>query len=290
MPVSPKSHGTTPLGAESWTWTLEKRTAARRSVAQRMAAGKNLRTKVPRRSHGLYSPPPDRRDPVAILEEQAKTRLPPLVPIRYARMLTSPFAFFRGAAAIMAGDLAPTPATGLIVQACGDAHVANFGAFASAERNLIVGINDFDETLPGAWEWDVKRLAASAVVCVQHLGGDATDSEGAVRRLMRVYRRRMREYAQMGYLQVWYSRIEAADVLATLPPGLRRRAKKILGKARGRTHLQVLDKMTDLVDDQQQILESRPFIVRETRTVSGRPIAEALSSFIRTYLASVPDD
>jgi uncharacterized protein (DUF2252 family) len=271
-------------------WVLGKSPAGRQSVAERMAAGKSLRGKVPRRSHATYEPALGRRDPVAILEEQARTRLPQLVPIRYARMLRSPFAFFRGAAAVMAGDLAPTPATGLVVQACGDAHVSNFGAFASAERNLVFGINDFDETLPGPWEWDVKRLAASAVVCARFLGGDAEDGERAVRKLMKVYRQRMREYAGMGYLQVWYSRIEAQDVLATLPSSLRRRAKRLLARARARTHLQVLDKMTDLVDDEQRILESRPLIVRETVTARGRAVSDVLAHFIRAYLASIPDD
>ncbi len=136
--------------------------AARPSVKERMAAGKSLREKVPRRAHAAYSPSPTRNDPISILEDQAKTRLPQFVPIRYARMLASPFAFLRGAAAVMASDLAGTSTTGVNVQACGDMHVSNFGFFGSAERNLVFGINDFDETLPGPWEWDLKRLAASA--------------------------------------------------------------------------------------------------------------------------------
>src|SRR5499433_2246037 len=189
---------------------------ARLSVAERMAAGKRLRAKVPRRSHGEYTPAPGRHDPVSILEEQGKSRLPQLVPIRYTRMLTSPFAFLRGSAAVMAGDLATTPTTGLVVQACGDAHVANFGVFASAERNLIFGINDFDETLPGPWEWDLKRLAASAVVCARFLGGDAEEEERAARRAVASYRTRMREYAHMGHLEVWYSRIDEERILATV--------------------------------------------------------------------------
>src|SRR5215831_18345668 len=139
-------------------------TAARPSVADRLAAGKALRTKVPRSSLGEFILPKSRTDPVAILEAQASTRLPQLVPIRYARMLASPFAFFRGGAALMAQDLGRSSVTGISVQLCGDMHVSNFGVFASAERNLVFGINDFDETLPGPWEWDLKRLATSAVV------------------------------------------------------------------------------------------------------------------------------
>ena len=143
------------------------------SVEERIAAGKKLRTKFPRNKQGDYKPAANRADPVAILKEQGKTRLPDLVPIRYARMLTSPFAFLRGAAAIMAADLSANgETTGINVQACGDMHVANFGVFASAERNLIFGINDFDETLPGPWEWDLKRLVASIVASGRFLGAD----------------------------------------------------------------------------------------------------------------------
>src|SRR5262249_28455240 len=143
----------------------------RPSVEERMAAGKELRRRVPRSAHAEYSPARSRPDPIEILIGQAKTRYPSLVPIRYSRMLTSPFAFLRGAAAIMVADLRPAPVTGLNVQACGDMHLANFGVFASAERNLIFGINDFDETLPGPWEWDLKRLVASAFVAVRFVGG-----------------------------------------------------------------------------------------------------------------------
>src|SRR5262245_47190789 len=172
-------------------------TKERLSVAERMALGKELRAKVPRRSHGEYAPAPGRRDTGAILEEQATSRVQRLVPIRYARMQTSPFAFLRGSAAVMAADLAATSSPGISVQACGDAHVANFGVFASAERNLIFGINDFDETLPGPWEWDLKRLAASAVVCVRHLGGDSEEAEAAARTAVQSYREWIREYADM---------------------------------------------------------------------------------------------
>jgi len=270
--------------------SLENPQEPRGSVSERMKLGKQLRAAVPRRSHGEYAPPPGRRDPLTILEEQAKTRLKQLVPIRYARMVESPFAFLRGSAAVMAGDLAGTPTTGLTVQACGDAHVANFGVFASAERNLIFGINDFDETLPAPWEWDLKRLAASAVVCARYLGGDKEDCETAARTAVKAYRTRMREYAEMGHLQVWYSRIEEDDILSTISGPSRRYAKKLIKRARGRTHLQVLGKLTDLVDDRHRIHESRPLIVRETMTEGGRPIAEALTLFLQSYLSSIADD
>jgi hypothetical protein len=149
----------------------------RPSIAERMRAGKSLRGRVPRASLAKYAPPSNRKNPVTILEAQAKTRIPELVPVRYARMLASPFAFLRGGAAIMAQDLSPSPVTGITVQACGDMHVANFGIFASAERNLVFGINDFDETLPGPWEWDLKRLVTSAVVAGQFLGADRQTRE-----------------------------------------------------------------------------------------------------------------
>ena len=256
-----------------------------------MAAGKALREKVPHERHAEYEPAPNRQDPVAILEKQAETRLPFLVPIRYARMLTSPFAFLRGSAAVMAADLAPTPVTGLTVQACGDMHVANFGVFASAERNLVFGINDFDETLPGAWEWDLKRLAASAVVAVRFMGGDKALCEEAARAAVRSYRKRMRQYARMGHLDVWYSRIGEQDILAALSPETRKLAERIMAKARQRGHMQVLDKMAELVDDRHRIVEQEPLIVRETHTPDGparrggaRPRRWTL------YLDSLPED
>jgi len=259
-------------------------------VEERMAAGKALRGKVPHEAHAELRPSPGRQDPVAILEAQARTRLPILVPVRYARMLASPFAFLRGSAAVMAADLASTPVTGLTVQACGDMHVANFGVFASAERSLVFGINDFDETLPGPWEWDLKRLAASAVVAGRFLGGDKALCEDAARAAVRSYRKRMREYARMSYLDVWYSRIDERRVLDALSPDARAGAVRIMDKARQRGHLQVLGKMAELVDDRHRILEDRPLIVRETHTEEGVPIAEALGRTLGLYLDSLPDD
>ena len=264
--------------------------AQRPSIAERMAAGRRLRNLVPRSVHAEYVPSPRRRDPVAIIEMQAGTRLAQLVPIRHARMLASPFAFLRGSAAIMAADIAPAPVTGLMVQACGDMHVSNFGVFASAERNLVFGINDFDETLPGPWEWDVKRLVASAAVCARYLGGDRVDGEAAAQAAVRSYRKRMRSYAGMGYLELWYTSLEGSDVLAVLSDKARRAAERIMAKARGRTHLQVLDKMADLIDDRHLIVEDHPLIVRETRTEQGRPIIEAVDDLLQSYVASLPWD
>jgi uncharacterized protein (DUF2252 family) len=270
---------------------LARFTAPMPSVQERKAAGKALREKVPHDRHAEFRLHPKRPDPVSILLQQAKTRLPMLVPIRHARMLASPFAFLRGSAAVMAADLAPTPRTGLTVQACGDMHVANFGVFASAERNLVFGINDFDETLRAPWEWDLKRLAASAVVCGRFLGADRVICEESARAVVQSYRTRMREYAEMNYLDVWYARIDERNVLDASPsPMARKRRKQIIAKAKKRGHQQVLEKMAEVVGNQQRIIEIRPFIVRETHTEAGRPIAEGLGMFLDIYFRSLPED
>jgi uncharacterized protein (DUF2252 family) len=260
------------------------------AVAERLAAGKALRLEVPRASLATLQLPPRRKDPVAILEAQAKTRLQELIPVRYARMLTSPFAFLRGSAAVMAQDLSPSPVTGLTVQACGDMHLSNFGVFASAERNLVFGINDFDETLPASWEWDLKRLVASIVVAVRFLGGDRVVGETGARRAVSSYRERMREYAEMGHLQLKYETIKDKDMLAALSPEVRKKAEALFAKAKKRSHLQVLDKMTSLVNEKQQIIEEAPLVVRETRTQKGKPIAQALGLLLEQYLTSLAHD
>jgi Uncharacterized protein conserved in bacteria (DUF2252) len=192
---------------------LDRFTAPRASIADRIEAGKRLRTAVPKASLAEFKPPANRKDPVAILETQAKSRLQELIPVRYARMLASPFAFLRGTAAVMAQDLSASAVTGLQVQVCGDMHVSNFGVFASAERSLVFGINDFDETIPGPWEWDLKRLATSAVVAGQFVGKDRESCESFSRAIVSSYRRHIREYAEMGYLATWYSIIHEDDLL-----------------------------------------------------------------------------
>jgi len=263
--------------------------APRLSVEERIAAGKSLRAKVPRSAHAELARA-DNRDPIGIILAQAKSRVAQLVPIRHARMLASPFAFLRGAAAVMAADLAPTPSTGLRVQACGDMHVSNFGVFASAERNVVFSINDFDETQPGPWEWDLKRLASSAYVAARFIGADRSDQEAAARATVASYRGWMRKYAWMGNLATWYATIDMDAVFKTLSSDARARAKAILAKAQKRNHLQVLDKMTDLIDDQRRIVEQRPFVVRTTHTWKGRPIEEALGLFLEAYLSSLTHD
>ncbi len=183
------------------------------TVAERVARGKAARSEVPRSSHARFEPPATRIDPVDLLESQARTRVPELVPIRYGRMLVSPFTFYRGGAMIMAHDLAATPRSGLTVQCCGDAHLSNFGVFASPERRMVFDINDFDETLPGPWEWDVKRLAVSMLIAARDNGYRARDQDAIVLTTVKQYRTAMREFAAMENLAVWYWHIEIEELL-----------------------------------------------------------------------------
>jgi uncharacterized protein (DUF2252 family) len=260
------------------------------SIAERLAAGKALREKVPRTSHASYEKHADRPDPIDILEKQNVTRVKKLVPVRYARMLASSFVFLRGSAAVMASDLSRTPVTGLAVAACGDMHVSNFGVYASAERTLVFGINDFDEVHPGPWEWDVKRLAAGAAVAVRFMGGDDDEAQDAARACVRSYRKRIRRYAEIGYLEVWYDHIDDHAVLEVLSPRVRRNAEKLLDKARAKGHIRSLDKLTEQVDGEPRIVEDIPLIVRETHTDHGMPIRAALDQMLGAYIDTLPVD
>lgn len=269
---------------------IETFMASRPSVEERAAAGKALRQIVPRSSHALYEPPADRLDPVSILEEQNQSRVPKLVPVRYARMLVSPFTFLRGSAAVMARDLSDTPVTGMQVAACGDMHVSNFGVYASAERNLIFAINDFDEVHPGPWEWDLKRLASSAAVAACSLGADDVQAEEVAQAVVRSYRTHIRRYAGMGFLRVWYERIDERAVLDAISPRLRRGAQRSLDKARNKGHVQALDKLTAEVDGEYRFVEDVPLVVRETHSDGGLPAKEALDRMLHAYLASLSAD
>src|SRR3954452_15170497 len=186
------------------------------SAEERAAAGKVARGKASRDSHGEWEPAARRRDPVKVLEDQAKSRVRELVPIRYGRMLASPLTFFRGAAAVMAMDLANTPQSGIQVQLCGDAHLSNFGVFAAPDRRLVFDVNDFDETLPGPWEWDLKRLAASFAIAGRHRDFTPRETRAAVLRTVREYREAMRTFATMQNLDVWYARLDVEALLADL--------------------------------------------------------------------------
>ena len=202
-----------------------------RSLDERFEAGKALRDTVPRSAHAGWKPPVDRTVPIALLQQSDADRLPELVPIRYGRMLQSPFAFYRGSAAVMASDLAQTPNAGLRVQACGDCHLMNFGGFASPERNVLFDINDFDETLPAPWEWDVKRLAASIVLASRSNRHADRAGRAAALACVRSYRRRLRDFARMQPLDVWYARITADDVMAAVRPELAGRVRARVEKA-----------------------------------------------------------
>ena len=211
-----------------------------RTAAERRAEGKALREAVPREDHGGWKAPKGRRDPVELVLESNEGRMPDLIPIRHGRMLQSPFAFFRGTAALMAADVAHTPVSGLRVQACGDAHLLNFGAFATPERNVIFDINDLDETLPAPWEWDLKRLTASVVVAGRHLGLRENDSVRAAGATVRAYREQMADYAFMKAIEVWYDRIDLENLMErlnkeTASEEIRVRFEERIGKARARS-------------------------------------------------------
>ncbi len=231
----------------------------------RASFGKAARGLVPREDHAAYELPFDRPDPVDLLELQGRTRVPELVPVRYGRMLVSPFAYFRGAALPMASDLAHTPVTGLTVQACGDAHLSNFGVFASPERRLVFDINDFDETLPGPWEWDVKRLAASIEIAARENGFTPKQSRKLVLAAVRRYREAMRDFAAMTNLDVWYAHLDLDRMRAELSSGVSSRLRKKLDqglvRARTRDSMQALGKLATLVDGRYQIVADPPLIV-----------------------------
>ena len=240
------------------------------TVEERKARGLAARQEAPRSSHGRWEPAPDRPDPVALLEEQAATRVPMLVPIRYGRMLVSPFTFYRGAALIMATDLAPTPRSGVTVQLCGDAHLSNFGLFGSPERRMLFDINDFDETLPGPWEWDVKRLAASFEIMGRDCGFAPADRRAIVMAGVAEYRARMRQAAGMGTLDAWYDHFEAGMLLNLVRKEVRvkrvskseaRATEQMVAKAATRDSTRVLARRADSVGGELRIVADPPLII-----------------------------
>ncbi len=257
------------------------------SLAERLAAGRSLRARVPRSAHADWKPAGDRPDPVDLLEASNRNRVPGLVPIRYGRMLASPFTFLRGAAAVMARDLAATPATGLRVQACGDCHLMNFGAFASPERTLLFDINDFDETLPAPWEWDVKRLAASVAVAGRHLGASKRDCQGAVLACVRSYRERLREFARMKVLEVWYAHIPF-QTLVRLSRTAAERAMWEQGarNARARTAVHVVPKLVATVNEHRRIVDNPPCIYHPAEVGS---FEAEMRDLFKHYRASLVD-
>ncbi len=267
------------------------------SVSERAAAGKAARSRAPRSSHGEWAPGPDREDPIAILEEQARTRAPELVPIRHGRMATSPFAFFRGAAALMAADLAPTPTSGLRVQACGDAHLANFGVFAAPDRRLVFDLNDFDETLPGPWEWDLKRLAASFEVAGRENGFKRRRLDQVLAAVGGQYRESMRGFARMSNLDVWYARLDEDAIRARLRAGgggkLVARAEKGAAKARAKDSVRALNRLTERVDGELRIVSRPPLVVPVEELLAGEErseVEERIRAIVGRYAETLRDD
>jgi uncharacterized protein (DUF2252 family) len=233
--------------------------------AERSARGKAARADVPRDSHAAFEPRADRPDPIGLLEDQARTRVPELVPVRWGRMSVSPFTYFRGAALPMASDLATTPVSGLAVQACGDAHLSNFGVFGSAERRLVFDVNDFDETLPGPWEWDVKRLAASLEVAARGNGFSGKQRREIIMAAVGSYRQSMRGFAGMANLDVWYAHADMDQLRAQFESQLKGRQRKLmdegLARARTRDSMQALGKLTHIVDGRPRIISDPPLLV-----------------------------
>ncbi len=264
---------------------------------QRVALGRAARSAVPRSSHGAWAPAADRPDPVDLLRQQAVTRVPELVPIRHARMLASPFAFYRGAALVMATDLASTPSSGIRVQCCGDAHLANFGGFAAPDRTLVFDVNDFDETLPGPWEWDVKRLAASFDIAARSREFDDKTRARIVRETARAYRDAMREYAGMRNLDLWYLRLDEAAVMEKwrdkVTPAVMKRFQKNVAKSRTRDSLGAFAKLTGVVDGQVKIVSNPPLVVplgELLPEVAAAELRDLLHEWFRGYRRTLQAD
>jgi uncharacterized protein (DUF2252 family) len=257
--------------------------------AERAARGAQARAEVPRESHADFTVPARRPDPIALLEEQAKARVPELVPVRWGRMMVSPFTYYRGAALPMASDLATTPVSGLTVQVCGDAHLSNFGVFGSAERNLVFDVNDFDETLPGPWEWDVKRLAASMEVAARSNGFSDKQRRKIVAGTVAGYRQAMRDFAGMSQLGIWYARADIDQLRAQLESKMDDRQRKLVAKgvakARTRDSMEELGKLTTTVDGQLRIMADPPLLVPIEDLLADRSQRSALESEIHSIMS-----
>jgi uncharacterized protein (DUF2252 family) len=267
------------------------------SPAERAKRGKAARAEVPLEAHAVLAPTELRPDPVELLERQAATRVPELVPIRYGRMLLSPFAFYRGAALVMASDLAGTENSGLRAQLCGDAHMSNFGVFASPERRLVFDTNDFDETLPGPFEWDVKRLAASLEIAGRENGFKTKQRRGVVVAAVAEYRRAMREFASQSHLAVWYAHVDMDEVIATfgsqLQPSRLEQTKAALAKARTNDSMQAFKKLTTVVDGEARIVSDPPLVVPVTELLPDEDADKmfaALRGLVSSYQKTLQSD
>ncbi len=250
------------------------------SREERIATGKALRDSVPRNSHAGWKPSAKRRDPIAILEESNQGRLPELVPIRYGRMLRSPFTFLRGSASLMAYDLATTPTTGIRVQACGDCHLLNFGFFATPERNLVFDLNDFDETLPAPWEWDLKRLAVSFAVAARDNRLSDAKAREAVLECVRAYREHLREFSKMSPLEVWYKRLDAKTLIAMAPDEKAKKFREqIAEKARSRVIENLFPKIVKVVGGRHRLVDQPPILFHFADEDFEERVREGLADF-----------
>jgi uncharacterized protein (DUF2252 family) len=262
--------------------------------AERYAAGKALRTRAPRTSHAEWAPASDRPDPISMLEESNRTRVPELVPIRYGRMSLSPFAFLRGSAGVMASDLSKTPVSGIQVQICGDAHLSNFGFFATPERDLAFDVNDFDETLPGPWEWDIKRLAASIVVAGRQNGYTAQENRQSVISGVHEYCTLMRSMATMQVLPVWYLHLDMMDLMGMAKRNEQERLQRQEKQAGRSTSLGVFPKMTEKIDGQYRIKDEPPLIIHVEDQGDVKKTAEheaeSIKDYFAAYVQSLTDD
>lgn len=260
------------------------------SPEDRMAAGRALREDVRRKGHAEWKSGQDRRDAIETLLAGDTGRLRDLVPIRYGRMLQSPFAFFRGAAAVMAADLANTPATGIKVQLCGDCHLSNFGGFATPERNVIFDINDFDETLPGPWEWDVKRLGASLVLAARSIGLNEVRSRDVARSAVRSYRKTLRKFTKMNTLQVWYSRLGSEDFVKLVPKVHRSRIRSRIGKTLARSGTEAdIPKLEHTANGDVSIRDTPTQVLHPEKT-HVQKFGTAIDKVFGAYRNSLPDD
>ena len=258
-----------------------------KSRDQRIADGNALRDTVPRKSHAGWKRPAKRRDPIDILKESNRDRLPELVPVRYGRMLRSPSTFLRGSSGLMAYDLATTPTTGIRVQACGDCHLLNFGLFATPERNLIFDINDFDETLPAPWEWDVKRLAVSFAVAARDNQLTDKQAQAAAVECVRAYRMRLSECSQMSPLDVWYDRLDAQTIIDMAPNAkIRKLRKQIVAQAQQRIGDYLYPKISGEVGGRRRLIDQPPVLFH----VSGKSLEQAIREALAAYRSSLPDE
>lgn len=273
-----------PAGSANEVISLLARSDASLSRGGRRARGKDARSRARRSELGRWTPGPERADPLALLDAQNASRFPDLVPVRWGRMVASPFAFFRGSAAVMAADLATGPSSGLVTQVCGDAHLQNFGLFASPERRLLFDLNDFDETLPGPWEWDVKRLATSVVLAMRANGIDARRQLAAAEVCARSYRESMASFADMSSTEVWYSKVDVDEALTEMVGGSRFRLEQVADRARRRTTMQALERLTTVVDGRRRIIDDPPIVEHRPESMDAYDIRAMVDEY-RTTLA-----